>query len=431
MSKVTRRGFLKSASGAAAGAIAFPYIIPSSALGADGAVAPSNRVVMAAIGVGGQGTYNMKALMGQPEVQMIAVCDVDAGHREAAKGAVNEQYGNQDCATYNDFRDVLTRGDIDAVTCCTPDHWHGLISVAAAKAGKDIYCEKPLVNTIQEGRAVCDAVTQYGRVLQTGSHERSRHNARFACELVRNQRIGKLVSMTVNLPKNDWEWPSPNPPMPVPEGFDYDFWLGPCPYETYTEKRCHFWFRYILDYSGGEMTDRGAHVIDIAQLANGSDDTGPVEIKGTGVFPREGMFNTAYEYSLELTYANGVKMYVTDKEPRGVKFQGTDGWVFVHIHGGNLEADPPSLLTETILANEVQLGRSPGHHADFINAVKNRSLPMAPAEVGHRSATICHLCNIAMTTGKTLHWDPVTERITNDEQANRMTWRPMRGTWSL
>lgn len=427
--KTSRRDFLKKVGLASMGTVAFPYIIPSSALGADGATAPSNRIVMGAIGTGGQGTGNMRAFLGRPDVQMVAVCDVDTSHRNAAKGIVDEKYGNQDCAAYNDFRELTGRTDIDAVCIGTPDHWHGLISIDAAKNGKDIYCEKPLVNTVAEGRAVCDAVNRYGRVLQTGSHERSRPNARYACELVRNGRVGKLHTIWINLPWDDRDLTTKGVPMPVPEGFDYDMWLGPCDWQPYTEKRCHFWFRYILDYSGGEVTDRGAHVIDIGQLGNGTDDTGPIEVEGKGKFLREGLFDIAEDYHFEFLYANGVRMICSTNGPRGVKFEGDAGWVFVHIHGGNLEASTPGLLKEVIGPNELHLGRSPNHHDNFIQAVKTRGTPFASCEIGHRSATMCHLANIAMLTGKKLKWDPVAERITNDDEAQRMTCRPPRDKW--
>ncbi len=428
---VSRRGFLKRAGAVAAGAVAFPYIIPSSALGADGAVAPSNRIVMGAIGVGGQGTGNMRQFLNSPGVQMVAACDVDKSRVEAAKKIVDEKYGSQGCKAYGDFRELLARTDIDAVCIGTPDFWHGLITIAAAKSGKDIYCEKPLVNTVAEGTAVRDAILRYGRVLQTGSHERSRDNARYACELVRNGRIGKLHTIHINLPWDARDLSTLPVPMPVPEGLDYDMWLGPCPWETYTEKRCHFWFRYILEYSGGEVTDRGAHVIDIGQLGNGTDDTGPIEITGQGKFLTKGLYDCAVDYHFEFTYANGVRMLCTTNEPRGVKFEGTDGWVFEHIHGGNLEASKPSLLKERIGPNEIHLGRSPGHHADFLNAVRTRGLPMAPVEVGVRSATMCHLGNIAMLTGRKIQWDPVKEIITNDAEAQKMCKRPMRAPWTL
>ena len=356
---------------------------------------------------------------------------MEKSHRDAAKGIVDEKHGDQGCAAYNDFRELLARDDIDAVCIGTPDHWHGLVCIAAAKAGKDMYCEKPLVNTIAEGVAVRDAIKRYGRVLQTGSHERSRPNARYACELVRNGRIGKLHTIRVNLPWDDRDLTPLPVPMPVPEGFDYDLWLGPTPWYPYTEKRCHFWFRYILEYSGGEVTDRGAHVIDIGQLGNGTDDTGPVEITGKGDFLRAGLFDIAVKYQFDFTYANGVKMLCTTDGPRGLKFEGTDGWIFIHIHGGNLEASSPALLKEQIGPNEIHLGRSPGHHEDFLRAVRTRGTPMASVEVGHRSATMCHLANIAMVTGRTIKWDPVAERITNDEAAQKMCTRPMRGEWRL
>jgi len=428
---VTRREFIKGAGRASLGALAFPYIVPATALGAEGAVAPSNRIVMGAIGVGGQGTGNMRRFLGDGSVQMVAVCDVDKSHREAARGIVNEKYGNQDCADYNDFRELLARDDIDAVCIGTPDHWHGLVCIAAAKAGKDMYCEKPLVNTIAEGRAVCNAVTRHGRVLQTGSHERSRHSVRFACELVRNGRIGKLHTMRVNLPWDGRDLSFPPQLMPVPEGFDYDMWLGPTPWAPYNEHRCHFFFRYILDYSGGEVTDRGAHIIDLGQLGNGTDHTGPVEVTGEGKFMRDGMFDVAEAYRFDFTYADGVRMLCASEWPRGIRFEGTDGWIFIHIHGGRLEADPPSLLDEKVGPDEIHVGRSPGHHEDFLNAVRIRRQPMAHAEIGHRTATMCHLANIAMVTGKRLEWDPVRECITNDEEANRMTARPMRSPWTL
>jgi len=424
---ISRRGFLKQA----AAVVALPNIVRGSVLGLNGATAPSNKIVFGAIGVGGQGTGNMNRFLRDPEAQMVAVCDVDKAHSDRALDLVNKFHKDEGCVAYKDFRELLARDDIDAVTVCPPDHWHAVISVAAAKAGKDIYCEKPLANTVAEGRAVAEAVKRYNVVLQTGSHERSRSSARFGCELVRNGRIGKLHTIRVNLPKDSYGPEGLHPAMPVPDGFDYDFWLGPCPREAYTKVRCHFYFRYILDYSGGEMTDRGAHVMDFAHLAMGLDDSGPVEVWGKGEFPREGLFNTATAYHFEFNYANGVHLIGTSNEPRGIKFEGTDGWVFIHIHGGRLEADPPSLLDEVIGPDEIRLGRSPGHHRDFLNAVKSRGTPMAPAEVGHRTATICHLANIAMLTGRKLKWDPVTEQVTNDEAANRMCWRPMRSPWRV
>lgn len=434
---INRRQFMKKAAGIATGVIAFPYIVRSTALGNAGSVAPSNRIVMGCIGTGGMGTHDMSVFLRSSKIQVIAVCDVDTEHRDRARGIVNDKYGNEDCAAYNDFRELLVRKEIDVVTVTTPDHWHGLISVAAAKAGKDIYCEKPLVNSITEGRAVCDAVKRYGRVLQTGSHERSNDSVRFACELIRNGRIGKLHTIKVNMPNSDGHHksilkdPGPFPTMPMPEGFDYNMWLGHTPWAAYTERRCHFWWRFILDYGGGEMTDRGAHIIDLAQLGNDTDDTGPIEIVGSGEAPKGGLYNAFMKYQFECKYANGVRLVGSSKKPRGLKFEGSDGWIFIHIHGGRLEAEPKSLLEESIGPNEIHLGRSPGHQWNFLDAVKKRTQPTAPAEVGHRTATICHLVNIAMLTGRRLKWDPQREQIIGDPEANSMLGRPMRSPWHL
>jgi predicted dehydrogenase len=433
---VSRRKFLKRTAQAGAAAVAFPYIVPASALGADGHVAPSNRIVMASIGVGGQGTYDLNALLNQSDVQMVAVCDVDKSHRDAAKATTEKFYADRHaanykaCDAYGDFREVLARDDIDAVLVATPDHWHAPVTVAAARAGKDIYCEKPLAYSIPSGRAVVEAVNRYGRVLQTGSHERSRDNARYACELVRNGRIGKLQTIRVNMPVDHGTCGNV-PEMPIPEGFDYDFWLGPAPIEPYTKMRCHFNFRYIFDYAGGEVTDRGAHIIDLGQLGNGTDDTGPTEVSGTGEFPTDGLFNTARKFRFEFGYANGVRMICESIEPRGIRFEGTDGWIFIYIHGGELAAEPASLLREVIEPGEIHLGRSLSHYHDFVQAVKTRGTPKAPAETGHRTASMCHLGNIAMRTGRKLQWDPALERFVNDDEANRMLHPTVRGAWHV
>ncbi len=434
---LSRRHFLRNTFAATAGAAGFPYIIPSSALGLDGHIAPSNRITIASIGVGGQGSYDTQGLMNVPEAQLVAVCDVDTAHREKAKKMVEDFYTAKNekdykgCATYNDFREVIARDDIDAIMCATPDFAHAIVCVAAAKAGKDIYCEKPLANSIPESRAVKDAVERYKRVLQTGSHERSRDNARYAAELVRNGRIGKLHTIRVNMPIDNHAPIGPQPEMPIPEGFDYEMWLGPAPSAPYTEKRCHFWFRYILDYSGGEMTDRGAHILDLAQLGNGSDHTTPISVEGVGEFPKEGLFNTAMAYSFRFEYASGVQIIGESVGPRGVKFEGDKGWIFIHVHGGDLEASNPALLKEIIGPDELQLGRSRGHHADFVNCVITRGEPKAPVYVGHHTATMCHMCNIAMRRGKKLLWNPDTEQFTNDDEANRMLIPSMRAPWHV
>jgi predicted dehydrogenase len=433
----TRRQFLKRAATASAVALGAPYFVSPSALGLAGTVAPSDRIVLGAVGSGGKGRHNTQTFQSFADVQVVAVCDVDRKHLEAAKAEVDKTYGNSDCAAYRDFRELVGRQDIDVVSVATPDHWHALASVAAANADKDVYCEKPLANSVAEGRAICNAVTKHKRILQTGSHERSGDNARYAAELVRNGRIGKLHTLRINLPCDDnhhkqvREITGMPPEMPVPEQLDYDFWLGHTALAPYTERRCHFWWRFILSYGGGEMTDRGAHVIDLGQLGAGTDDTVPVEYEAKGTASTTSLYDAFFDYRFANTYANGLRLVGSSDGPRGVKFEGTEGWIFVHVHGGKLEAEPASLLSEKIGESEIHLGRSPGHHRNFIDCVKSREQPVAPAEAGHRTATICHLNNIAMMVGRKIVFDPKTETIPNDSEANQLLKPAMRSPWSL
>ena len=417
---VTRREFLKS-SVVTAAAFAVPTIVPSSVFGAN---APSERITIGSIGLGGMGTGNMKGFKGKSGAEVVAVCDVDAGPREKARQIA----GLDEKSSYNDFRQLLSRDDIDAVVVATPDHWHVPVSIAAIKAGKDVYCEKPLTLTIGGGRALSDAVKRYGRVLQTGSQQRSGKEFRNACELVRNGRIGKLHTIKVGIPGNNRTCPPTWEAEPVPEGFDYDMWLGPAPWEPYTEQRCHYQFRFILDYSGGQMTNWGAHYLDIAQWGNDADDTGPVEIEGKGDFPESGLFTTAKKADIEYTYANGVKLLL--KTGGGnTRFEGSDGWVFVTR--GKIDAEPKSLLKEKIGPDEIHLYNSRDHKQNFLDCIKSRKDPIASAEIGHRSSTVCHLGNIAMLLGRKVKWDPKKERFINDKEADSMIAHSMRAPWRL
>jgi predicted dehydrogenase len=417
---ITRRQFLKS-SFATAAALTVPTIVPSSVFGAN---APSNRITIGSIGLGGMGTGNMKGFKGKSGSQVVALCDVDAGQLEKAR----ETAGLEEKSTYNDFRDLLARDDIDAVVVATPDHWHVPVSIAAVKAGKDVYCEKPLTLTIAGGRALADAVKRYGRVLQTGSQQRSGSEFRNACELVRNGRIGKLHTIKVGIPGNNRKCPPTWEAQPVPEGFDYDMWLGPAPWEPYIEQRCHYQFRFILDYSGGQMTNWGAHYLDIAQWGNDADDTGPVEIEGKGDFPESGLFTTAKKVDITYTYANGVKLLLTTGGGN-TRFEGSDGWVFVTR--GKIDAEPKSLLKEKIGPDEIHLYNSRGHKQNFLDCIKSRKDPIASAEIGHRSSTVCHLGNIAMLMGRKVKWDPKRERFINDGAADSMIAHSMRAPWKL
>ena len=418
---VSRREFLKGSAAVAGAAIVWPAIVPSSVFGAG---APSNRITMGCIGLGGKGSGNMKSFKGKSECEVVAVCDADTGHLENALKTA----GLNANAAYTDFREVLARDDIDAVSVATPDHWHVLISVTAVRSGKDVFCEKPLTLTIGGGRVLADEAKRYGRIVQTGSQQRSGSEFRFACELVRNGRIGKLHTMRVGISGNNRKCPPTWEAEPIPDGFDYDMWLGPAPWEPYTTQRCHYQFRFILDYSGGQMTNWGAHYLDIAQWGNAADDTGPVEIAGSGDFPKTGLFTTAQNENIEYTYANGVKLFLKSGSGH-TRFEGTEGWV--DVKRGKIGAEPKSLLTSVIAPDEIHLYESKDHKQNFLDCIKSRKDTICTAEIGHRSASVCHLGNIAMQLGRKLRWDPKAEQFINDSAANNMLTRAMRAPWKL
>lgn len=426
---VSRRSFLKTA------AVAAPMIVPGSALGLGGSVAPSERITIGCIGVGGQGSSNMGAFLAHRRAQVVAVCDVDCQRRDAAKAGVDKAYGGDACTAHTDFREVLERDDIDAVSIGTPDHWHAIITVAAARAGKDIYCEKPLSLTIAEGRAMVNAVKRYGRVLQTGTWRRSRAGCRRACELVRNGRIGELHTIRIGVPKGfairggtqaDLE-----KPQPVPSDFNYDMWLGPAPWAPYAPGRCHFNFRWIMDYGEGYISDWGAHYYDIGQWANGTDHTGPVAVEGRAEFPRTGLYDGPIDHEIAMTYANGVKMISKATENTaewGMRYEGTEGWL--HVESDTITGEPKSAIESPLGVNDFRLYKSDNHHLNFLECVKSRGETAASVEIGHRSATICHIASICCVLGRTLTWDPQRERF-DDEQADRLLSRAMRAPWSL
>jgi len=425
-SGISRRTLLKK--GLAGGAaLALPVIVPSSVFGED---APSNRITIGMIGTGNQGILNLRAFMPKSAANVIAVCDVDFTHREEAR----KRAGLNEDSSYDDFRDLLARDDIDAVCVCTPDHWHALVSIAAMKAGKDVYCEKPLAYSVAEGRALCDNVKRYGRILQTGSHQRSDKNFRHACELVRNGRIGKLHTIKVEIPENSRPNPLSWKVEPTPAGLDYDMWVGPALFRPYIEQGCHYNWHFLYDFGWGQLTNWGAHVFDIAQWGNGTDLTGPVEVGGRAIFPKEGLFETPLSYDLEYKYANGVRLLcATTDKPDGsespVRFEGTEGWIFVSRN--KFFSQPESLIQSKIGLDEIHLYNSIDHHQNFIDCVKSRTKPAAEVEIGHRSATVCHLGGIAVRLGRKLRWDPAKERFIDDEQANKMLSRPMRSPWRL
>ena len=420
--RMSRRGFIKTAA-----AMTAPYFVPSAALGKDGAVAPSERLTMGCIGLGGMGTRDMHDFLTNADVQVVAVCDVDTLHRNAAKNIVDKEYGNKNCAAYNDFREVIERDDIDTVMIATPDHWHAIISIEAARAGKDIYCEKPISLTVAEGRAVVNAMKRYDRVYQSGTQRRSIGCFRFAVEVARSGMIGQLHTIHTHL--DEGRSCGPQPPQPVPKDFDYDMWLGPAPYEPYTPKRCHGSFRWIYDYSGGQLTDIGAHFNDLAQWGNNTELGGPIEYEGRAEFPRNDLFDTPIHFRVEAAYADGVKLIYHDTLPRAVRFEGSEGWVSVDDNG-NVDASPKSILrTRTIIKQSY--AHWTGHHRNFLDCVKSRGRTIANPEVAQRSATTCHIGNICLRLGRKLQWDLETERFVNDPEADRMLARTMRSPWRL
>ena len=431
---INRRRFLKTAAGTAIGAITFPYVVPSSALGKAGAIAPSNRIVMGAIGVGSMGTGDMKGFLNRDQVRMLAVCDVDKKHRDRAKRIVDKRYENNDCKTYLDFRELIGRGDLDAVMLALPDQWHAIPAIAAARAGLDIHAQKPLARTIPEGRAICDAVKKYGVVWQTGSQQRSGGSFRRACELVRNGRIGKVHRVEVGLP--DGGGTDMKPLLQVPETLDWNFWLGPAPWRPYQDfgrGDCHWDWRWIMDYSGGQLTDWAGHHIDIAQWGMGFERTGPVEIEGRGLYPQKGLYDVPIAYKFTCKYANGLTMTVANdsQQPkgRGAVWYGDKGWI--HVKRGKLDAEPKSVLDSVIGPNEVHLYKSNDHKGNFLDCIRTRAETVAPVEIGHRSISVGLLGEIAMLTGRKLKWDHEKEIFLNDNQANRMLSRPMRSPWHL
>ncbi len=424
--KTSRRDFLRS-SAAASAALAIPTIVPASVFGAD---APSNKVTVGFIGTGDHGTgWNLHYYLKLRDAKVVMVCDVDGFRMRKAKAMVDAQYDSEGCAMSKDFRDVLARKDIDAVMISTPDHWHTLISMLAAQAGKDVQCEKPTL-TINEGKLLINLIRKNQRVFQTSTEDRAVPEYHRMAELVRNGRICKLQKIEVILPKQP-NVPGDPTPQPVPPDFDYEMWLGPAPFAPYTKDRVHFNFRWIRDYSGGIICDWGAHLFDTAHWANDTERSGPIEIEGTGTYWDSGLFNTVKEYDVTYRYANNVVMTCKPGNP-SIKFIGTQGWVGNRGWRGPVEASSEEILKSKIAPDEIHLYTNPaGEHDDFIKCVKSRKDPYFPVDVGHRVSTVCHLANIAIQLGRKLKWDPKAENFVDDESANALLSRNLRSPWKF
>lgn len=437
LNTLSRRAFLR---GTATAAIAFPTIVPSVVLGAN---APSNRITIGCIGMGRMGRGDAQQFLRFDNVRIIAVCDVDSKRLADARKLVERHYAGQStggtykgCNEYGDFRELLARKDIDAVSIVSPDHWHALHAIAAANEGKDIFLQKPMTYTIEEGRLLSETVSRSGRILQVGSQQRSDSKFRLACELVRNGRIGKLQTVKVGFgldPSGEHE-----PEMKVPENLNYNLWLGPAPYAPYTEHRVHpqsnynrpGWLR-IQDYCHGMITGWGSHHMDTAQWGIGVEHSGPVEIEGHSEFLKDGLWNVHGKFHIDYTYANGVKLVCagTDENKQGVEFIGTEGRVYVRR--GFIETDPEPLLQSGTSSHTVHLYYSNNHKGNFLDCIRTRKETVAPVEIGHRSNTACVLGSIAMRLGRKLAWNPKTEEFTNDHEANRMRSRTMRAPWKV
>lgn len=414
-------------------------MIPSSALGKDGTTAPSDKIHMGIIGLGERGNTNMRRFLEMEDVRVAAVCDVAESQRTPAKQFVDEHYGDTQCAALNDFRELIARKDIDALVVTVPDHWHVLIGIAAAKAKKHLYYEKPVSVCMEWGKALRKAVKESGIVFQFGTQQRSSEQFRVACELARNQRIGELKTIYVGSPAS---FPFPEQPeQPVPAGFDYDMWLGPAPKAPYTYQRCRphngkegysIWY-HIHDYCLGFIVNWGIHHLDIAQWGNGTCDTGPISVEGSkGVFPKEGLANNCMEWEQEFKYANGVTMIYSNDKGRckhGILFEGTKGKV--HVDRSSITAEPESLLKTPLGANDIHLPVSTDHHRNFIEAIRTGKENICPIEVAVRTDAVAQIANISSILGRKLQWDPEKEIFVNDEEANRLMSRPMRAPWKL
>ena len=434
---ISRRGLLKRAGAVVGVAAAAPYVLTSSALGGEGQAPASERITLGFIGVGGHGVrMNLRSFLPQDDAHVLAVCDVDAGRLAEARAMVDARYADlarggkyAGCGATGDWREVISRDDIDAVQISTPDHWHVPMSLAAIRAGKDVICEKPTL-TIAEGRVLADTVRRHGAVFQLSTEDRSIAVYHRMAELVRNGRIGKLRRIHVKLPGGPGG-PGDPTPQPVPKQLDYEMWLGPAPYSPYCPGRVHYHFRWVRDYSGGQLTDWGAHLIDTAQWANDTERTGPVEVEGTGKRHANGLYDSYHEYHLRYRYASGVEMLI-DSGGVAIRFEGTEGWVGNNGWRGRFQASSPELLTTQIGPEETHLFTCPaGEHRNFLDCVKSRQDPYFPAEIGHRCCSVMHIGNIAMDLGRKMHWDPAAERFRNDETADLLRSRAMREPWGL
>jgi len=426
----SRREMLRRSGATAAAGLgfAFPMIVDRRVLGGSAGPAPSERVRVGFVGVGNQGKANLKAILKEKSAEVAAVCEVDKTRLgEAARLA---EVDGRKVSAASDYRRLLDDKGIDAILVTTPDHWHALVTIDACSAGKDVYCEKPLSLTVAEGKAMVDAARAHNRIVQTGSQQRSDDRFRLACELVRSGRLGKIKSVRVSLPKVNFAGPAVPNGTPPPE-LDYLTWLGPAPERPYNSKHVHYNFRFFWDYSGGQMTNFGAHHLDIAQWGLGRDESGPTTIEATARFNKDGWYEVPESSLITYTYDDGIKVY-SDQGGKGgpnVLFEGEKG--SIAVSRGKIESTPPEILKEPLAKGDVHLYVSTNHHKNWLDCIKSRALPICDVAIGHRSATVCHLGNIAARTGRKLTWDPVAQTIVGDPEAASMLSRAYRAPYHL
>ena len=426
-SNITRRQLMKYG----AAAMAVPTIVPSSVFGQN---APSERVNLGVIGTGAKANGGMRNFMNHTQAQVVALCDVNRKNLEAA--AAIAKVPKERC--YEDFRQLLACRDVDAVLVGTPDHWHVSISIAAVKAGKDVYCEKPLSNTISEGRALVNAVNKHKRIFQHGTQLRSSIHTRKVCELVRNGYLGNVTKVVIGSPAGHAT--GDHPVEPVPEWLNWDLWQGPAEPMGYRPiiigpipgKGLRGWY-FVKRFSlAGWVAGYGVHDLDLAQWGLGTEHTGPVTVEGKGVFPKEGLFNTVLTYDLEYTYADGRKIIVTDtgKNRHGVTFhhENNKDWLFSRF---SFDASDPNMLRTKLKDSDTHLYGSKQHEQNFIECVKLRKQTITPIEVAHRSTSICLIGGICLTLGRRLQWDPKNEKFVNDDEANKLLSYDMREPWKV
>lgn len=432
---ISRRRFI-----AAAGfALAMPTFIPARALGRNGETAPSNRINLGIIGCGNQGKNNTENFLRLKDCQVIATCDVDKDHLNHLSDIINKHYKNKDCKPYPDFRELLAQPGLDAVMIATPDHWHAMAAVSAARANVDIYGEKPLAHTIAEQQAIVRAVQASERIWQTGSWQRSEANFHKAAEIVRNGLIGRVTAIEVGLPdgnKNSGNAAKSMEPSAPPPELDYETWIGPAAMMPYIQGRVHRNWRWNYNTGGGQLMDWIGHHCDIAHWGCGFDNSGPSEIEGHGEFPpHDAVWNACTKYRISLKYPGDITMTIAGGYPeikQGVKWIGTEGWVYVNrgaFESSREEWENMKQLPENL--RKIKLYESSNHFQNFLDCVKSRKPTITPVETAHHSAIPGHLGLITMMTGRKIRWDVATEKILDDSAASLMLTRPYRLPWKL